>query len=347
MTSQLLSVHVPFSSTDFQMGSAVGGPGASLQTAEDVLVDSVGVMAIQSKAAFVGQTSAALAMRSASIQKVHSQAKVEIYAGGGIAPSSSGPGGPVKAPDAGPPGATMEKATGVACAALGIVSAGYGIKDACAPGEGVGSKIIALGVSGVAFGSFGLAIGAAAGAGGAASGDIEERASANIKQVAGKKISGIAPAMISSKTPGKFEVKALLVTDFTTTLFSNFALAKLEVKSLVWFKTISSVFTVKALDKVELKTVLFTGKAAKIKMDGDTKVTKIMNVTQKTTWKDDVKVEKDTLMHDKLTVSGDTEVKGKLTVKSKSKVVKNFTADDDVKTDTIECKDRVTLGAPA
>ena len=39
MTAQLLSVEVPFSSTTLKLGSSVGGPGASLQTAGVVLLD--------------------------------------------------------------------------------------------------------------------------------------------------------------------------------------------------------------------------------------------------------------------------------------------------------------------
>lgn len=349
MTAQLLSVHVPHTTTNFQMGSSVGGPGVSLATAGDVLIDSVGVMDIQSKGAFVGQTSAAMAMLSASAQKIHSQAKVELFAGGGKSPGACGPSGPVTPPDAGPPGATMEKVTGAACAALSLTSAGYGLKDAFSPNlaiaaPGVGAKAIAVVVAGIA-GAGGVAAGAAAaGAGGGGGPDIEERAATNIKMIAGKKISGIAPAMISSKTPGIFEVKALLVTDFTTTLFTNFALAKFEVKSLDAFKTTSSVFEVEADSTVEIKTKDFKGKAALITMDGDTKVTKVMDVEKKTTLKDDVEVERNALMRDKLTVKGKAEVKGTLTVKKNTTISSTATVDGDVKTKTVVFKSRVTLG---
>ena len=114
MTAQLLSVEVPFSGTALKLGSSVGGPGVSLATGGDVLVDSVGVMDIQSKAAFVAQTAAAMSMLSAAVQKIHSQGKVEMFAGGGKAPSACGPGGPVTPADAGPPGATAEKVTAIA-----------------------------------------------------------------------------------------------------------------------------------------------------------------------------------------------------------------------------------------
>lgn len=349
MTAQLLSVEVPFSSTALKLGSSVGGPGASLQTAGDVLLDSVGVMDIQSKGAFVGQTSAAMSMLSASVQKIHSQAKVELFAGGGISPSSCGPSGPVTAPDAGPPGATSEKVTGVACAALGATSAGYGIKDAFSPNlaiaaPGVKDKVIAVGVAAIATGVSGQAGAAAAGVGGGGGPDIEERAASNIKMVAGKKISGVAPAMIGSKTLGKFEVKALLVTDFTTVLFTNFALAKFEVKSLDAFKTASGAFEVEADASVEIKTKDFKGKAPLVTMDGHTKVTKVADVKGKTTLKDDFDVERNALMTGKLTVKKKVEVKGTLTVKKKTKVTSTTTVDGDVKTKTVTFKSRVTLG---
>ncbi len=387
MTAQLLSVEVPFSSTALKLGSSVGGPGASLQTAGDVLLDCVGVMDIQSAAAFVGQTSAAMSMLSAAIQKIHSQAKVELFAGGGISPSACGPSGPVSAPDHGPPGAASEKVTGLATAALSATSASYGLKDAFSPNlaieaAGKGAKVIAVAVGGIAAvggvsaignaasgsGSGGAAApagaGAGAGAGGASSSGeggshgassgsgggggggthIEERASANIKMVAGKKISGIAPAMISSKTLGKFEVKALLVTDFTTVLFTNFALAKFEVKALDAFKTVSGKFEVEADVAVDIKTKDFKGKAPAVTMDGHTKVTKVTDVKGKTTLKDDLEVERNALMKDKLTVKKKVEVKGTLTVKKNTKVTSTATIDGDVKTKTVTFKSRVTFG---
>ncbi len=349
MTAQLLDVQVPFSSTGFQMGSSVGGPGASLATAGDVLVDSVGVMDIQSVGAFVGQTSAAMSMLSASLQKIHTQAGVELFAGGGKSPSACGPGGPVSAPDAGAPGLAVEKATGIACAALSLTSAGFGLKDAFSPNLAIaaptaGGKAIAVGVGLIAGGgavASGAALGGEGGAGGT---DIVERASANIKMIAGKKISGIAPAMISHKTPGLWEVKALLVTDFTTTLFSNFALAKFEVKALDTFKTTSTIFEVEADATVDIKTAKFKGKAALITMDGHTKVTKVTDVKGKTTLKDDVEVERNALMKGKLTVLKKAEVKGKVTVKKNTTIKKNTTVDGDVKTKTVVFKSRVTFG---
>lgn len=349
MTAQLLSVEVPFSSTGLKLGSSVGGPGASLATAGSVLFDSVGVMDIQSQGAFVGQTSAALSMLSAAEQMIHSQAKVELFAGGGISPTSCGPSGPVTAPDAGPPGATTEKVTGLVCAALSATSAGYDLKDAFAPNLAIEAptataKAIGVGVAGIAaFGGF-SAVKAAAGGGGGGGPDIEERSATNIKMIAGKKIAGVAPAMISHKTPGLYEVKALLVTDFTTTLFSNFALAKFEVKSLDAFKTTSTKFEVEADAAVVIDTKDFKGKAKLITMDGHTKVTKVTEVKEKTTLKDDVQVDRNALLKGKLFVKGKTEVKGTLTVSRNTKIKQNTTVDGDVKTKVLEFKSRVTLG---
>ena len=316
----------------------------SLATAGDVLLDCVGVMDIQSKSAFVGQTNAALSMLSASIQKIHSQGKIEMFAGGGLGPSACGMSGPSAPADAGPPGAAMENVTSKVCAALSATSAGFGFRDSLAV-PGIASKIPAVIVAGIAGYGVKGAFGALS-SGGPPSGpkDLEQRAKMNVKMVAGKKISGLAPQMISSKTLGKFEVKSLLVTDFTTVLFSNFALAKFEVKSLVWFKTTSLAFEVEGTTSVEITTPEFTGQAKIIKMKGDTKVEKIMDVLGKTKCKNKLTVEHDTLMHDKLTVSLDTEVKGTLEVKMDGKVKDTTTVAKDVKTKSVFFKAKVILG---
>ncbi|MBK8696497.1 MAG: hypothetical protein IPN17_30590 [Deltaproteobacteria bacterium] len=308
MTAQLLSVKVPFSTTELQMGSSVGGPGVSLCTESDVLLDSVGVMDIQSKGTFMAQTNATMAMLSASVQKIHSQGKVEIWAGGGKAPASCGLSAPAAPTDAGPPGATVEKTTGLACSALSLTSANFGLSDTFSAARFRPTRS-----------PWGLrrrgarrprSIAAAAGVviGGGAP-DIEERASANIKMVAGKKISGLAPALISSKTLGKSEVKALLVTDFTTLLFTNFALAKFEVKALDAFKTTSRSFEVDGSATIDIETKDFKGKSAKIVMNGITKVTKVMGVDGKTELADDMLVDRNALMTGALFVIGNTEVK--------------------------------------
>lgn len=343
MTAQLLSVKVPFSTTELQMGSSVGGPGVSLCTESDVLVDSVGVMDIQSKGTFMAQTNATMSMLSASVQKIHSQGKVEIWAGGGKAPAACGLSAPATPADAGPPGATVEKTTGVACAALSVTSASFGISDTFS--GSIPAYAVSVGVLGVASHGAFSSIGAAAGVviGGGAP-DIEERASANIKMVAGKKISGLAPQIISSKTLGKYEVKALLVTDFTTLLFTNFALAKFEVKALDAFKTTSRSFEVDGSASIDIETKDFKGKSAKIVMNGITKVTKVMGVDGKTELADDMLVDRNAMMTGALFVKGNTEVKGTLTVSKNTTVKSTKTVDGKLKTDTLEFKSRVTFG---
>jgi hypothetical protein len=343
MTAQQLAVHVPFSDTSLQMGTSVGGPGASLTTAGDVLLDSVGVMDIQSKSTFMAQTAATLSMLSASVQKIHSQGKVELYAGGGKAPAQCGLSSPTAPVDAGPPGATMEKITGVACAALGVTSASFGIKDAWAAGAITG-KVIAGAVMGVAALGAGKAVAAAAGAGGGGGADIEERASAGIKMVAGKKISGLAPKMIGSQTPGKFEVKALLVTDFTTVLFTNFALAKFEVKALDAFKTTSLTFELEGDASTEISTKDFKGKAARIHMNGATTVTKQVEVKGKTYLRREFKVREAATMTGELLVKEKTAVKGNLTVKKDVTISGDLTLERNLKAKQVEWKSRVTFG---
>jgi len=361
MTAQRLSIHVPFSNTLLQMGDSVGGPGVSLSTANDVLLDCVGVMDVQSKGQFVAQTNAVLMMLSAATQKIHSQGKVEVYAGGGKNPGPCGTGSPAGAPETGAPGAVTEKVTGLACAALSGVSASYGVSDAKEAGTGMA---IALGVAGIAaaggvgavakvfmspktkpppgetHGVVANAIRIAFGGGA----DIEERASANIKMVAGKKISGIAPLMITAKTLGKYEVKALLVTDFTTTLFSNFALAKFEVKALDVFKTTSIMFDVQGDVATNINTLKFTGKSEAITMNGVTHVTGTMDVTDKTTCDADLLVERNAMLKGKIKVHGYTRIKGKLTVKRDVMVKSNITVDGDTKTEKLELKSSVTFG---
>ncbi|MBK6530924.1 MAG: hypothetical protein IPF99_15315 [Deltaproteobacteria bacterium] len=343
MTAQLLSVKVPFSTTELQMGSSVGGPGVSLCTESDVLLDSVGVMDIQSKGTFMAQTNATMAMLSASVQKIHSQGKVEIWAGGGKAPASCGLSAPAAPTDAGPPGATVEKTTGLACSALSLTSANFGLSDTFS--GSIPAYAVSVGVYGVAAHGALTSIAAATGMdiGGGAP-DIEERASANIKMVAGKKISGLAPQIISSKTLGKYEVKALLVTDFTTLLFTNFALAKFEVKALDAFKTTSRSFEVDGSATIDIETKDFKGKSKTIVMNGITKVTKVMGVDGKTELADDMLVDRNALMTGALFVIGNTEVKGTLTVSKNTTVKSTQTVDGKVKTDTLEFKSRVTFG---
>lgn len=393
MAKQRLSVVVPFSGTAMQLGDSVGGPGASLVTAKAVLIDSVGVMDIQSKGHFTGQTNASMLMLSGADQKVHSGGKVEVYAGGGNNPDDCGAGAPAAAPDSGKPGAASEVITNTACAGLSGVKAWQDLGAAVTAGSesmktmaeagaaamtiikgladlskaaagpfasekmasqlGGGFEAAAGGagaIAGALKGDFGavasgissMITGGATAAGGAAA-DIEERASGSIKMIAGKKISGIAPLGIDFKTPGKFQVKALLVTDFTTVTFSNYALAKFEVKSLYQIKTTSAQFEVDAKGAATVSTKKFTGKAARITQDGVTHVKKKLEVTGNVSLADELTVYKDVTLKAKLLVKGATHIHGKFTVEQDVTVKSNVSSNKKVKTKDFVAKSRVTF----
>ena len=393
MAKQRLSVVVPFSGSALQLGDSVGGPGASLVTAKAVLLDSVGVMDIQSKGHFTGQTNALMLMLSGAEQKVHSGGKVEIYAGGGNDPGDCSAGAPAAAPDSGKPGAVTEIATNAACAGLSgvkawqdlsaAVTAGSGAmetmkeaggaamtiikgladvgKAATGPfatektasvmgglfeaGSGAAGAIGGLlkGDPGAVFSGISSMITGTSSAAGGAAADIEERATANIKMIAGKKISGIAPYGIDFKTPGKFQVKALLVTDFTTITFSNYALAKFEVKSLYQIKTTSAKFEIDAKAAAKITTEKFTGKSTLITQDGVTHVKKTLAVTGDVTLKDTLTVYKDSKLNAKLTVKGEAHIFGKLTVEQDVTVKSNVSSNKKVKTKDFVAKARVTF----
>ena len=393
MAKQRLSVVVPFSGSALQLGASVGGPGASLVTAKAVLVDSVGVMDIQSKGHFTGQTNAMMLMLSGAAQKVHSGGKVEVYAGGGNNPDDCSTGSPAGAPDSGKPGAAAEIATNVACAGLSGVKAWQDLGAAASAGSGsmssmaeagsaamavvkgladlgkaaagpfatekagsqVGGVFEAMGGAagtigsalkgdwgGVASGVSSMVTGSVSAAGGSAP-DIEERATANIKMIAGKKISGLAPLGIDFKTPGKFEVKALLVTDFTTVTFSNYALAKFEVKSLYQIKTTSARFEVDVKTAAKISTEDFIGKAKLITQDGVTHVKKTLEVAGNVSLADELIVYKDAKLNAKLKVKGETHIHGKFTVEQDVTVKSNVSSNKQVKTKDFVAKSRVTF----
>lgn len=393
MAKQRLSVVVPFSGTEMQLGDSVGGPGASLVTAQAVLIDSVGVMDIQSKGHFTGQTNASMLMLSGADQKMHSGGKVEVYAGGGNNPGDCAAGAPASAPDSGKPGAAAEVITNTACAGLSGVKAWQDLGAAVTAGSesmksmaeaGAAAMTIIKGLSDLgkaALGPFATnkevsqagggfeaasgAVGALAGAlkgdfgavasgissmitggataGGGAAADIEERASGSIKMVAGKKISGIAPLGIDFKTPGKFQVKALLVTDFTTVTFSNYALAKFEVKSLYQIKTTSAQFEVDVKGAATVTTKNFTGKAVRITQDGVTHVRKKLLVTGNVSLADELTVYEDVTLKAKLLVKGATHIHGTLTVEQDVTVKSNLSSNRKVKTKDFVAKSSVTF----
>ena len=119
-TSQAYNVTVPFSGTTMCFGPAAGGPGASLTTLGQVLIDAVGTMGLQSKGNFSAQTNAAMALLSAASTQAHSQGGVEIFAGGGMAPGACGSGATATPGPNAPPAKTAEKVTEVACAAASL-----------------------------------------------------------------------------------------------------------------------------------------------------------------------------------------------------------------------------------
>jgi cytoskeletal protein CcmA (bactofilin family) len=393
MAKQRLSVVVPFSGSALQLGDSVGGPGASLVTAKAVLLDAVGVMDVQSKGHFTGQTNAGMLMLSGSDQKVHSGGKVEIFAGGGNDPGDCAAGAPAGAPDSGKPGAVAELAANTACAGLSGVKAWQDLSSAVTaaaepaknmaeaasasmavikgltdlgkaatgpfatekPASTMGGALEGLGgvagiVGGLAKQDFGavasgvssLVSGSAAVAGGGGA-DLEERATGSIKMIAGKKITGLAPLGIDFKTPGKFQVKALLVTDFTTVTFSNYALAKFEVKSLYQIKTTSLKFEVDSKSAVKVDTEKFTGKSKFITQDGVTHVKKTLLVTGDVSLVDTLTVYKDVTLKGKLTVKGEAHIHGKVTVEQDVTVKSNLSSNKKVKTKDIVAKSRVTF----
>lgn len=392
-TAQRYSIHVPFGDVSLQLGASAAGAGASLSTIGDVFIDSVGVGDYQSKGAFLAQTNAAMTLLSGASSHVHSQGKVEVFAGGGMAPGPCGGGGPAAPADTGTPGAAAEAVTNVACNALSGVKAWKDLSSAVSSAnsaegaaEGVAAAAgvmkgmsdltkAALGptalaeknmskvgsgfeaasgvlgvVAGVAKGDVGSVVSglsnAITGASGAAGGgaDIKENATGFIKMVAGKKISGVAPFGIDSKTPAKYEVKALAVVDFTTIAFSNFVLAKFEVKCIDKVATTSNTFDhgVKATVKIECGKT-FTGKAPAIKHDGKVHVTKTTDVKGDSTFMKKLKVKKDATMKNTLTVDDAVSVNGKIEVLRDVTIKGAATAGAKVTTKDKVIKGRVTF----
>lgn len=393
-TAQRYSVHVPFGDVSLQLGASAAGAGASLSTIGDVLIDAVGVADLQSKGAFLAQTNAAMTLLSGASSHIHSQGKVEVFAGGGMAPGPCGGGGPAGPTDSGTPGAAAEAITNLACNGLSGVKAwkdlssavtaaqaptesvveGFGAaagvmkglsdltKAALGPtslaeknmskvGSGFEAASGALGVvAGAAKGDVGSVVsglsnmitGSAGAAGGGA--DIKENATGFIKLVAGKKISGVAPFGIDSKTPAKYEVKALAVVDFTTITFSNFVLAKFEVKTIDKVGTTSSTFDhgVKATVKIDCGAT-FTAKAPAIKHDGKVHVTKTADVKGDSSFKAKLKVKKDATMKDTLTVDDAVTVNGKIEVLRDVIIKGAATAGAKVTTQDKVIKGRVTF----
>lgn len=326
MGGQSAALNVPNGSTSLQLGACAAGTGASLTTQCDVLVDAHGVANLQSAGALTVQTNAGLDILSTSGTKVHTPAKVEIFAGGGKAPGACGTGAPAAPTDGGAPGQRGEGITdlttglfsiatglqdgrealagedtflngmGFLSAGLGIYSAGVGGGGSAATALGVDpdnqsvkdvgtiskvggysgaslgglksiaevvaavkSRDVAAGLdAGLSLLGSGLGVYSAEGAGGV---DIEERASGNIKMVAGNSISGSAPLGISFKTATAFSVAATVQAKFETLVFAVTAGVKAGITG--W-----GIVSLKSLAKISSEAPLFTINAAKFEHTG-------------------------------------------------------------------------------
>ncbi|MBL8604162.1 MAG: hypothetical protein JNK72_19705 [Myxococcales bacterium] len=198
---------------------------------------------------------------------------------------------------------------GVAEAGSGVTGAIGGVKSA----SGGIDKIAALAGGGATVASGGAGVAAAA-AGGSV--DIEERSAAEIKMVAGKKISATAGVGFDYKTLNKFGVTAALVTDFTTITWAAFCLLKFEVKSFSKVKIGTTMWEVKASTKADLTAgATITLKAPTLKYVGRVKMTKWLLVRDNTDIKNGLSVSKDTELKANLTVHGDFITKQKIEVK--------------------------------
>lgn len=361
-TAQTWAVTVPHSSGQMAFGRCAAGNGASLTTVGSALVDAVGTLTLQAKGDLTAQTNAVLTWLSQSGTQAHSQAKVEVYAGGGMAPGDCGGGIPAPSTSATMPAETTEKAVnlGLSAACLsrnamelgawGASGAGAVVQGADAVKnvlEGVstatgstaagGAAAVAEGVSGVAAMASGDLAGAAwgagtvgsAAAGGASAGgggsDIEQRATANIKMVAGKKISAVALAGFDYKTLNKFGVTAGLVVDFTTIMWSAYCLLKWEVKSMGTVKTAETLMDIKAKKEGKMNsTASLTFKAPFIKYVGKLEVTKTAKVEKDVELKDTLLVDQAAHLKSTLRVQKNLTIKQTLTVSSDANVAKDI-----------------------
>ena len=361
-TAQTWAVTVPHSSGQMAFGRCAAGNGASLTTVGSALVDAVGTLTLQSKGDLTGQTNAVLKWLSQSGTQAHSQAKVEVFAGGGMAPGPCGSGVPSPSTESTTPADTTEKAVnlGLSAASLsrnamelgawGATGAGAVVQGAdavknvleatsTATGSATAGGLAGVtemvsgaasiaggGAAGVAWG-VGTAASGASGAAGAAGGgsDIEHRATANIKMAAGAKISAVALAGFDYKTLNKFGVTAGLVVDFTTIMWSAYCLLKWEVKSMGTVKTAETLMEIKAKKEGKMSSnASLTFKAPMIKYVGKLEVTKTTEVQKDVELKDTLLVDKAAHVKDKLHVQKNLTIKQTLTVKSDANVAKDI-----------------------
>ena len=355
-TPQMYLAATPHSSSQLALGRCACPDGASLTTVGSVLFDAVGTLLVQSKGTFTAQTSAAMSWLSAAKTQCHSQAKVEVYAGGGIAPGPCGAGMPAETP---PPTTPAHESEKMVNAALLAASLGRGLTElheaehaaetvAAATtmaketaetasewvpeGPKAGLEYVAGGLetaSGIAQIASGdvvggvatIASGAAglAGAAGAGS-NIEERAATEIKMVAGKKISSVAGVGFDFKTITKFGVTAP-IADFTTIKWTAFCLLKFEVKSIVMVKVATTLFKVHAHSEAKMDGKgLLTFKSPYIRYNAKMEMTKTLLVMKKTTLRNTLEVTKDTSLQAKLDIKKNLVVKQTVEVKANAQI---------------------------
>jgi hypothetical protein len=349
-TPQMYLAATPHSSSQLALGRCACPDGASLTTVGSVLVDAVGTLLIQSKGTFTAQTSAAMSWLSAATTQCHSQAKVEVYAGGGIAPGPCGAGAPASTPPPTSPAHTSEKLVNAAllAASLGRAVTELGEAHHAAEQVAVGADMakevtevasewvpeehkeglehaagraeLVSGAAEIASGNVVGGLATMASGGAAASGggsNLEERAATDVKMVAGKKISGTAGVGFDFKTINKFGVTAALVTDFTTIKWVAFCLLKFEVKSFVQVKVGTGLFGLHAHTSASMEgKALLTFKAPYIRYKAKMEMTKTLLVIKETVLRNTLEVAKDASLRAKLDIKKDLVIKQKVEIKA-------------------------------
>jgi hypothetical protein len=270
-TPQSFAITVPHASSQLALGRCACPNGASLATVGSILVDAVGTLTAQSDGAFTAQTNTAMSWLSQAGTQAHSTAKIQVFAGGGVAPGACGSGAPASSPGSSTPAETSEHIVNATLSAAslarnvvdfkgadgaaaktaqvmdGLKNAAEGLNEVGVPGAGAVAPYfeMASGVAGlasmnptngkldVASTVLGAAATIASGAAGAAGAgaDLEERAVSEIKMVAGTMITGSAGVGFDYKTLNKFSVTAGALTSFTTVAWGAFCLLKYEVKA--------------------------------------------------------------------------------------------------------------------
>lgn len=363
--AQTWAVTVPHASGQMAFGRCAAGNGVSLTTVGSALVDAAGTLTLQSKGALTGQTNAVLKWLSQTSTQAHSQGAVEVFAGGGMAPGDCGAGIPSPSTKSTTPADKTEMAvnlaltaaslgrnvvefrgaeSGMAKAAVGLDAAKNALEGTAAATGNEGFAKAAAGaemLSGAAsiaanptdIGNVAGALGTiGSGAAGAAGGsDITERATQEIKMVAGKKITAVALAGFDYKTLTKFAVTAGMVVDFTTINWAAFCLLKWEVKSLGKVKTSETTLEIEAKTTGKMEShgpitfkspsIFYKGKV-NVKEEGAK--TGHLSVKDTVLIIDEMWVEDTSFLKSKLTVENDMILKQRLKVKKDAQVVKDI-----------------------